>query len=227
MSSIIPTDTMRLHFELEGDERAQVTLAKLEENILQTYTFLEGAKQIAIRDTVQHFMQEEDPEGDEWVYWADSYAAYAQEHNEGILRQEGTLFDAATDPDAYQIDANTLFVDTSKFPRYWAVHQYGELSKPSGVAMYRSKFYSGQPGAVPQRAFLGLSQEAADEMMLLAERWVDYCLDDAIDVGRAIPMGMVRGHAVQLMPGTERGMILGGVFRHEGRAITGQFAKLR
>lgn len=166
-----------LNFDWDPEpEKAAFALLNLEAYLENTAAPVFAAKLIAIRDTEEHFYREEDPEGDTWPYWADSYARTAEIENVGILRKTEELFYKATDPSAYQVLPHALYFDTSDLPPYWSVHQYGDLKKPRGKAAalaWKSPYYSGTPGGVPQRAFLGLSAEAQEEIDALFFKWLE------------------------------------------------------
>lgn len=152
MSTTFP----ELHFEWEPDlKRIESNLLEAEEYFHNPTAPIAAARLIAIRDTEEHFYKEEDPEGNAWDYWADSYASTAEAENVGILRKSENLFYAATDPSAYQVVPNAMFIDTSKFPPYWAVQQDGGGRN------------------VPPRPYLGLSNEAQTEIEGTFETWVE------------------------------------------------------
>ena len=164
---------MRIDVDWTPDlESVQLTLFRLEEYVRNTSAPMFASKLVAIDDTEQHFIEEEDPEGDAWVYWADSYAPRAEIENVGILRKDEDLFYAAINPDAWDITPEGLFFDASNLPDYGMVHQQGETSKPK-VPLVKSKFHSGKPGAVPQRAFIGLSDQAEETIEEIFGKWLE------------------------------------------------------
>ena len=114
------------------------------------------------------FQSETSPDGREWVDWSDKYRPTAEAYpNVGILRRTMDLYDAATDESAFVINGDTLFYDTSGWPystgknqiQYGWVHQDG-----SGAAN------------VPQRQFVGVSDEGASIVMGAFMGWFDNAL---------------------------------------------------
>lgn len=112
------------------------------------------------------FLSETSPDGHEWVDWSDKYRPYAEEYpNEGILRQTTLLYEAATDENAFIINGDTLFYDTSGWPysrgknqiQYGWVHQDGSST-------------------VPQRQFVGVSDEGESIILGAFMQWFDNVL---------------------------------------------------
>lgn len=122
---------------------------------------LAAARQIAQGDIAERFETKTDPSGIEWEPWADSYEDRAEEENvNGILEKTGALREAATNKNNFLIadveGYHALSVKKRYMPSYWVFHQ--QPDNPN-------------TGRLPQRAFLGLSDEAAAEVVGVFDTW--------------------------------------------------------
>lgn len=141
---------------------------------------LEGAREIVIADVEAHFHEERGPNGEEWQEWAPSYAPVAARENIGKLRRRDSqkLYEAATDHSAYEITENDMFIDTSGFPIYWAIQQYGGLIMSGKTLIRRHTMRRrGEPaasdhGRIPPRPYLGTSAEAAAAIIDLFDNFL-------------------------------------------------------
>lgn len=145
---------------------------------------------IIARDVEENFEGEHDPQGQPWAPWSEGEdrfdpvtnrwikggfgRGYANNlpagHSGKILNWRGILKDAATNEANYvqvsgqAVTDDSLFFNTNGLPPYWVYHE-----QPSGA----------NTGNIPQRSFLGLSDEGA---ILVAEefaRWFDDIIQDA------------------------------------------------
>jgi phage gpG-like protein len=156
------------------------------------------SKGIVARDIEENFEGEHDPEGQPWAPWSsathvqagtgrtirDVYTdpatgrsrqlrGYAENlppgHSGKILHWRGILREAATDESAFvqvsgqTVNDDSLFFNTEGLPPYWIYHQEGT-------------------DMMPQRRFLGLSDEGAIEVMVVFGDWFDGIVADAARV---------------------------------------------
>jgi phage gpG-like protein len=172
-----------IEFEWAQPDDALITANALDQlaNDLRDLTpVLEGAKEIVLTDVENHFHEERGPSGDSWAEWSDSYRPVAERNNIGKLRREATqhLYEAATDRSAYRVDGNDMFIDTSGFPVYWAIQQYGGLIMSGGTLIRRygmrrrNEAGASQHGRIPARPYLGMSEEAKIATIALFDQWV-------------------------------------------------------
>lgn len=157
-----------LSFDLDyvwEPERPAIVAGRFEQlaGDFEDFTPVLGAiSQIVQDDVAEHFEKEEGPTG-KWKDWAPSYYPKALSENVGILRKTEDLYDAATDPAAYPIIDNDVFIITNDFPDYWAIHNYG------GTA--------GKGSRIPPRPYLWLSDEARAQSELVFELWATERID--------------------------------------------------
>jgi phage gpG-like protein len=102
----------------------------------------------------ERFETATDPEGNPWKEWSESYRPYAEAHNVGILRQSDALMEAASSSEATVITHDTVFYQTSVLPSYGLEHERGS-------------------DKLPQRAFLGMSDESALKVFGLFGEWFE------------------------------------------------------
>lgn len=139
-----------------------------------------AAGQFVTDDIRLRFKEQRDPAGEAWDEWSGQgghvgpegdivstvgYAAYAEQHNLGnILEQTLKLREAAVSPSRIRITENDLFYSTDGLPPYGLWHQEGKPDRRTA---------SGSENPLPQRAFLGLSDLAAGEIMIVFSDWFD------------------------------------------------------
>lgn len=160
--SIRTGDVLRFEWEYgETPAAMEMQLLSAQRYFENTVGVMEVAKRIAIKDMSEHFEREEDPSGQAWHPWADSYEQRAAAENVGILRKSEDLYYAAIDPSSYGIqgEGNELVFDTSGLPDYWVFHD-----QPT----------SGGTDRIPARPFIGLSDEAEAEIEAQFVEWVEY-----------------------------------------------------
>lgn len=114
-------------------------------------------------DIREHFHTETDPDGTSWKDWAESYEKAAA-GNIGILRKSGDLYDDATSDRAMIVTNDSVFYDTSAMPERGIWHQEGRPDR---------KTKGGSPNPLPQRQFLGLSNEAQVLIFATFDDWFD------------------------------------------------------
>lgn len=120
-------------------------------------------KWLAAEDVEERFLSETDPEGSHW-----EELVRPAKDQVGILRLTEKMFEAASNPRNFQATGEGVFFNTSNLPRYWAFHE-----QPEGEFGQR----------IPRRAFVGVSREFQDKMLVVAENWLDTVLDDVVDIG--------------------------------------------
>lgn len=126
-------------------------------------------------EIVESFRTESSPDGQPWEDWSENYAPIAEAHpNIGILEQDGDLYDAATDRNAFIINGDTLFYDTSGWPLTEKGDSYGWFHQ-EGAPHRRTR--SGNPNPLPQREFVGVSDEGANLIMGTFIGWFDRSID--------------------------------------------------
>lgn len=106
-------------------------------------------------DIRYRFDTETDPSGDRWEEWSENYRPIAEAYpNIGILQQTGELADVASSSEATVITHDTVFYKTSALPSYGLEHEFGN-------------------DRLPQRSFLGVSDEAAIKILGLFGEWFE------------------------------------------------------
>jgi phage gpG-like protein len=150
---------------------------------------------IIARDVEANFEGEHDPEGQPWAPWSSAFDSdgnrklgyydpvkdrhykeklgYAENlppgHSGKILNWRGILKEAATNESAYvqmsgqSVNNDSLFFDTGGLLPYWVYHQEGTKK-------------------MPERRFLGLSDEASFLVLEAFEEWFDGIIGDAARV---------------------------------------------
>lgn len=116
-----------------------------------------AAQQVAVGNVQERFSTKTTPAGSQWQEWAESYRDRAEGRNIDMLRRDDTLYQAATDESAYPITDSELFIDTTGFPDYWAIQNYG------GVA--------GRGSKIPARTYLGLTAAGAASIVRVFNMW--------------------------------------------------------
>lgn len=100
-----------------------------------------------------------DPEGNAWKEWSESYRPVAEAYpNIGILRQTDALMEAASSSEATIVTHDTVFYKTTALPSYGLEHESGAEDRSPPL---------------PQRSFLGLSDESVLKVYGLFTEWFD------------------------------------------------------
>lgn len=181
-------------------ERVAFGLLKLAGYVENTGPPMLAATRIAQTDMQQHFETDTDPEGNPWTALDPEYqvkkARMGGDPN-NILTLTGALERAATSGAAWLHTGDSLFFSTAPLPPYWDVHQSGSdednfagfaqdarerhaAEKKSGVKLTADSGGSphdslgiGRGKATPARPFIGLSAEAAAQIVELFDLWFD------------------------------------------------------
>lgn len=125
--------------------------------IRNTAVPIAAASSVVRADIQERFETETDPYGRKWDDWSSSYYPAAMAYpNEGILKQSGDLFRAAISSKATLVTEDTVFYETGALPSYGLAHESGLPDRKTPL---------------PQRAFLGLSEESAAQIYGLFEEW--------------------------------------------------------
>lgn len=110
-------------------------------------------------DIRERFDTETDPSGEPWEDWSETYYPVAEAYpNIGILQQSGELRDAASSSEAMVVTNDTVFYQTRLLPHYGLAHESGT-------------------DQLPQRSFLGMSDEAAATVFATFGEWFDNSID--------------------------------------------------
>ena len=165
----------RVHGDNDDPYTAAARIMAVAGHLENTRLPLEDARQIAIRDTREHFDKEEAPPGGTpWEQLSDTppgkgyktqKAEYAPDTK--ILELTGELADIAASEQTWIIIGETLVFDPMALPEYGPIHQKGrgaEVEFEFGGETYQS-------GAMPARPFIGLSREAILEIAATFEAW--------------------------------------------------------
>lgn len=141
-----------------------------------------AAGQFVSGDIRENFRGQHDPGGDEWQEWSGGrrfegqidpesgkeifdmgYAAYAKRVNLGkILEQTLALRESTVNPARIRITNNDVFYDTGGLPHGWLWHQEGLPDRRTAA---------GAENPLPKRSFLGLSDSAAIDIMVVFDDW--------------------------------------------------------
>jgi len=120
-------------------------------------------------DIRERFRTKTDPGGEPWEPWADSYAPRAEAYpNIDLLRRDDDLYQAATSDAAVVVSNDSVFYHAENIPEYGIWHQEGRPSR-------RTK--GGSPNPLPQRQFLGLSDETISVIFVAFADWFDRAID--------------------------------------------------
>jgi len=164
---------------------------------------MQVAREIAIKDTKEHFDREEDPDGLSWPELSDDYALYKAklQYPDDILHMTGTLEDRATSHDAWIVIGEALIFDPMALPQqdfkgkqinYGMVHQQGRSDHfllgekgqetfPGSGSFYDEDVHSG----LPARPFIGLSDQAVEEITGVFATWFAEAENADIGINRA------------------------------------------
>jgi phage gpG-like protein len=150
------------------------------------------SKELAQEDIRERFLTETDPQGGKWQEWSERYAPIAEAFpNDGILRQTGELYDAATSDTAFIITQDTVFYQTD-MPERGMWHQEGRWDR---------KTKGGNPSPLPDRPFLGLTEETAQLIFVTFRDWFDHAIDlFETRTGRIGRRHSIRGPAGTFIP---------------------------
>lgn len=118
---------------------------------------LQAASEVMQEDILERFDTKTDPSGDPWEPWSPSYVATGipEQNIDGILVQTGALREAASNSEAMVVSNDTLFYRTPLLPHYGLAHEEG--MEPD----------------LPQRSFLGMSDESAAVVFATFGEWFD------------------------------------------------------
>lgn len=133
------------------------------------------AGDITRRDIQENFQTQSDPSGTPWQAWAESYEPWALAHGSGrILNLEGHLQEAIGSPSAFIPTNEGLFLDTSGLPEYWAWNNFGAYDRATR-SLGKDQFgdIGGFANPLPERPFVGLSEEARVKIDAIFFAWVE------------------------------------------------------
>lgn len=119
-------------------------------------------------DIRERFATHTAPDGTPWDEWSDSYAPVAFSYpNIDLLRQDDDLYEAVVGSTNMIINNDTVFFQTD-MPEYGVWHQEGRPTR---------KTRQGTPNPLPQRQFLGLSDQATAAIFVTFSQWFERTLD--------------------------------------------------
>jgi phage gpG-like protein len=150
------------------------------------------SKELAQEDIRERFLTETDPQGGKWQEWSENYTPIAEAFpNDGILRQTGELYDAATSDTAFIVTQDTVFYQTN-MPERGMWHQEGRWDR---------KTRGGGSNPLPDRPFLGLTEETAQLIFVTFRDWFDHAIDlFETRTGRIGRRHSIRGPAGTFIP---------------------------
>jgi phage gpG-like protein len=135
----------------------------------------------------ERFETQTDPDGTPWVPLSDIYLEWKVQHGgtaDQILVLTGELRDAATSPENWVIEGDTLLFRPSRLPVYAGFHQTGtgdervlrrgEVGSPSRTA---TTGRVGQGRGLPARPFIGFDESSIVAFGEVFERWADAGID--------------------------------------------------
>lgn len=93
-------------------------------------------------------------EGPGWAEWAENYAETAGSTNVGILWKSGDLVEGATSAGSYLVTNHEIIWTGGDAPPYWIFHQEGTVKMPA-------------------RPFIGLDDQAENEIVAIFAAWMD------------------------------------------------------
>jgi hypothetical protein len=178
--------------DFDAASRAIFELANWVEDVEEP---LQGAKEIARADMERRFIKQEDPFG---IKWEDLTPATEIEKFKDvgfilpILTRTSALRDAATDEAAWFVRGDSVMFDTSGLPKYWKYHQQKggrgaikRLVRPKNSRMENIETtntapYTDETHNMHQRAFIGLSEMAEEEIEAYISSWLEAGLETAV-----------------------------------------------
>jgi hypothetical protein len=202
-----------------GDDKLELGFVKLAGYIEDTFLPLKAAEGIAKADIHNRFQVHKDPEGDDWDELSDTTVKRKardprlRSFPEDILTLSGAMEKQATADDSFIIADDELVWTSEHMPRspkgfpYWQVHQSNENTFET-IAL--TKFVPGKghvetgesarfattegPGhATPARPFIGLSQEAEEQILAVFDQWYDEGVSIAINPSTGVVQERVGG----------------------------------
>jgi phage gpG-like protein len=152
-----------------------------------------------VREGIKNrFETEIDPQGEMWQDWADTYVLWGTpgRKNKGggvggrgsKLKDTLDLMRAATSAEAILISNDTVFYRTGHLPEFGLAHETGLPGRT---------LKGGHPNPLPQRSFLGLSDEDAAVITMYFTEW----FEGNIDLYPTSTGKIGRRHAFRAAPG--------------------------
>lgn len=166
--------------------KAAHVLLEMSEYIGNYQGQLQAAKEIARQDMADRFDNMIDPAGERWRDLTDSYKdekskkypLYPILTASGYTGNPNSLRVKATRESAWSVAGDSVFFSTEDLPYYWRGHERGregstvdEYATVDGKK-YKTGFTTSAGGAMPQRRFIGLSDQAEDEIIAMMEGWM-------------------------------------------------------
>jgi len=140
-------------------------------------------KEIARRDMAERFETEIAPNGRAWAALNPDYETWKQEEHGDlpILTLTGDLRNKATSEGAWSVSGDSVWFSTASLPIYWSAHQYGvqdwSFTPESGP---RTGEYIELFGKLTPRPFIGLSEEAENEILAYMDGWFEFGISEGV-----------------------------------------------
>jgi hypothetical protein len=148
------------------------------------------AKTVAVESTKEHFKNQQDPQGVDWVpltdKWLEDPRKAGSEYPTLILRMTGAGATAATSEEAYVITDNEIWFNPGAVPEYMIYHQFGKggehlqsalqairESRPFTQQEQQALASAGPGQSLPQREWLGLSSIDIAIFEDIANEWFE------------------------------------------------------
>lgn len=192
-------------WDTDLNEVAQALMA-VESALSDVELPLLAARRVAMEDMGKRFETQTDPDGTPWIPLTEDYLDQKERdgYPEDILTRTGTMRDAAMADEAWVLTENAVVFDSSAIPFYAMIHQDG--SDPFGVGGTRTEQGTfvpsvsaqgdvlgiGKGNALPQRKWIGMSEEAEAQIAFYFEEWFEGATAIAIQPGGALFPGMVQ-----------------------------------
>jgi hypothetical protein len=189
-----------------GDNDLALGFVQLAGYVEETALPLKAAEAIAKADIHERFQSHEDPEGDEWQQLSPNTvrrkasSPTLRTFPEDILTHTGLMEKQATADESFSITGDQLVWSSEHMPPYWGVHQEGsgefdEISAERSASGKPIKFATteGRGQATPQRAFIGLSQQAEEQIIGVFDAWYDEGVNMFIHPGTGVAQERVGG----------------------------------
>jgi len=145
-------------------------LLRLSDAIEDWRSPMEEVRTITRQSIRRRFDTETDPEGKPWEALSEGYLS--RKRREGypdrILRRDEALYEAATDEGSFMITEREVIFEPDRLPFYGGLHQAG---MPSTTYPGRTN------NPLPQRAFIGLTDDDIDEIEAEFVFWLNRTVD--------------------------------------------------
>jgi hypothetical protein len=162
-------------------DRAAIAIHRFA-NYIDDEEVLQGAKRIAMDDMKRRFETELDPTGARWQELSHDYQIEKAESGYQVhpilsrTYHDGnseSLRSAATSEEAWSVSGESVWFHTGGLPPYWEAHETGRQWTPHWAKIGDKEVGADASGGMPQRRFIGLSDEAREEIVALTGAWLE------------------------------------------------------